>query len=254
MPVFTIALKDAIALDPAIVTQSLATYPIFDEAYRPHLNKLITDQYWNQEIGQETISMFRLALRRKMEQIMPLYNQQYEISRIEFDPLQTVNIANVAASTGHSTATTVSTAEGTSTGHSESTGDTTNTSTSDAKSRAVAQELPQTLLSGTGDYATNAQDNVSTTTAGGTGTEAATVDQNGTSNDSSNTTGDVTENGTTTNTTTGFSGNPAMMLMQYRQSLVNVDMMVLDELKELFMLIWANGDTYTGRHPYYGFY
>jgi hypothetical protein len=222
MATFTLALKDAIDYEPAIVSDTLANYPIFDEEYRPHLNQMILDQFWNQEIGQETIDLFQFALKRKLNQIMPVMNQQYRISQIQFDPLQTVNIANVSALTGN-TATA---------------GDSATTSSSDAKSRAVAQQMPQTMLSDNGDYATSAQDNVSNTTAGGDVKENSTTDQ--------------TQN--STNATTGFQGNPAMMLLQYRQSLVNVDMMILDELKELFMLIWANGDEFTPRSYVYGYF
>jgi hypothetical protein len=36
---------------------------------------------------------------------------------------------------------------------------------------------------------------------------------------------------------------------------VNVDMMVINELQDLFMLIWSNNDSYTGRtQSYYGFF
>lgn len=226
MATFTTVFKDALDYEPSLLTKTLAEYPIFDEDYRPHLNAQILDQFWNQEIGQETIELFQLALRRKLNQIMPVMNQQYEISRIKFDPLQTVSIRNVAASTGKTVTA----------------GESDSTSTSDAKSRAVSQELPQTMLSGTGDYATAAQDNVSNTAAGGKVNESSTANQDG----------------TTDSSTTGFQGNPAMMLLQYRQSLVNVDMMILDELKELFMLVWSNGDEFTPKRGLYfgyiGFY
>jgi hypothetical protein len=222
MATFTLALKDAIDYQPTILTETLQQYPLFDEAYRPHLNQMFLDQFWNQEIGQESIDLFQHALKRKLNQIMPLYNQQYRISQIKFDPLQTVNIKNVSALTGNTV----------------SAGDSTSDSTSNAKSRAVAQQMPQTMLSDNGDYATSAQDNISDTTAGGSASESSTVDQKQ----------------DTTNSTTGFQGNPAMMLLQYRQSLVNVDMMILDELKELFMLIWANGDEFTPRSYVYGYF
>jgi hypothetical protein len=55
--------------------------------------------------------------------------------------------------------------------------------------------------------------------------------------------------------TTGFQGNAALMLLQYRQSLVNVDMMIIEELQNLFMLVWDNGDAFTGNgYGYYGYY
>lgn len=219
MATFTVAFKDALDYEPSLLSTTLAEYPLFDESYRDHLNQQIIDQFWNQEIGQETIELFQLALRRKLNQIMPLMNRQYEISRIKFDPLQTVNIRNLASSTGNT----------------ETAGQSASDSTSDAKSRAVSQELPQTMLSGNGDYATAAQDNVSNTAAGSKVNESSTVNQDG----------------TTDSSTTGFQGNPAMMLLQYRQSLVNVDMMVLDELKELFMLVWSNGDEFTPKRGFY---
>ena len=219
MATFTVALKDAIEYRPSLLTDTLANYPIFDEGYRAHLNGMILDQFWNQEIGQETIELFQLALRRKLAQIMGIYNQQYLISQIKFDPLQTINVKNLAATTGTTTTA----------------GDSTTDSTSDAKSRAVSSTFPQVQLSENGDYATAAQDNVSNTAAGAKSSEVSNVAQDG----------------STDSTTTGFQGNPAMMILQYRQSLVNVDMMVLDDLKELFMLVWSNGDEFTPRRGMY---
>lgn len=219
---FTIELYKALELDPTIESEILADYPLWDDAHRPALNRKIIEHFWNREIGQETLSMFRLALKRKLNEIMPLYNQQYEISAIKFNQLETVKITNANTATGATTTTAESS----------------NTSTAGAKSRAVSQELPQTMLSGNGDYATSAQDNVSDTTSNGSATDNTTVAQDNTG----------------TNTTTGFQGNPALMLLQYRQSLVNVDMMIIDELEGLFMLVWGNGDNLTNTTPFGPFY
>lgn len=221
MATFTMTFKDALETEPEIETVILTGYPLFDESHRGELNRKIRNHFWNQEIGQETVSMFRLALFRKLDEIMPVMNQQYEISAIKFNQLETVRITNEQVTANNTT----------------SAGNSTSDTTSDAKSRAVAQQLPQTLLSGNGDYATSAQDNISDTAAKGESTENSTVEQQGTGN----------------NTTSGFQGNPAMMLLQYRQSLVNVDMMIIEELKELFMLIWSNGDEFTERNYLYAY-
>jgi hypothetical protein len=224
MATFTLALKDVLEMDPTIETEILGTYPLFDEGHRPVLNKKIIDHFWNMEIGVETVSMFRLALARKLNEIMPLYNQHYEISAINFNQLETVRINNT------NTATTTATSESASTSG----------STSDAKSRAVAQELPQTMLSGNGDYATSAQDNISNTAATGNSSENGSTEQNASAD----------------NVTSGFQGNAALMLLQYRQSLVNVDMMIIGELESLFMLLWSNGDEFsnTERGSWYGYF
>jgi len=225
MPTYTIEFWRVLELAPEIETEILANYPLFDESHRggpEGLNQKIKDHFWNQEIGQETISMFRLALRRKLNEIMPIMNKQYEISAIKFNQLETVRVNNANISKNSTT----------------SNGESASDSSTDAKSRAVSQQLPQTLLSGNGDYATAAQDNISDTTAASTANESSTMNQDG----------------TTDNTTAGFQGNAAMLLLQYRQSLVDVDMMILDELQTLFMLIWANGDEFTESSNGYGYF
>jgi len=222
MATTTIELHRVLELDPTIETGILAEYPIFDESHRATLNRKIINHYWNQEIGQESVAMWRLALKRKLDEIMPLYNQHYEISAIKFNQLETVRINN-ANTTNATTATNA---------------DSSNTSTSGAKSRAVSQQLPQTMLADNGDYATAAQDNISDTTAASSATDATTTNQDGTTNSE----------------TTGFQGNAALMILQYRQSLVNVDMMIIDELQNLFMLVWDNGDEFTTAPPQLGYF
>jgi hypothetical protein len=102
----------------------------------------------------------------------------------------------------------------------------------------VASETPQTQLSPNQDYASAIQDNVSDTTATSKATE-----------DSSN-----SQQGTNDNTMSGYQGHAPELILRARQALVNVDMMVIDDLKELFMLIWQNNDEFTANYyPYGGF-
>lgn len=53
-------------------------YVLFDEEYRKVLNNKILAHYINYQIGYESISLFLFALNRKMNEIMPYYNQLYE--------------------------------------------------------------------------------------------------------------------------------------------------------------------------------
>lgn len=196
----------------------LDEYPIFDDSYRESLNQKIVNHYWNQEIGQETIDLFVFAMRRKMNEIMPLYNQLYESARTKFDPLLTVDIRNFSTNKGTA----------------ESSEDSENASESHSESRAVASDFPQNRLAGNKDYATSAQDNVAETIAKGVGKgKSSTV-----------------QDGTTESETTGFQGNRAALLLDYRQTFLNVDMDVIKELEELFMLVWSNGDSYSGGNHY----
>ena len=231
MATFTMTLKTVLEVNNVIVGLSdtgqttvdnakpigLSYYPIFDETYRPILNGKIIDRYWNQEIGMETIEMFRFNMRRKMNEIMPLYNKLYLSERLIFDPFVTMNMKTVAGGTTGQIA--------------QSAGNSTSNTDTVGKSRAVNSETPQTQLSGNSDYASNASDVNSDNKVNSTG------------NNTGSSTTDVSVNNT--NTVIGYSGMPAELLQSYRASLIEIDLMILSQLKEMFMLVWDNGDSYT---------
>lgn len=62
-------------------------YPIFDEAYRAELNKKILRHYYFREIGLETYGLWKEFLNRRMEEIMPYYNQLYASEAVKYNPL-----------------------------------------------------------------------------------------------------------------------------------------------------------------------
>lgn len=203
-------LDDPYTYDGATI--GLGEYPIFDESYRDALNHKIIEHFWNREIGQETDDMFILALRRKMNEIMPLYNQHYVLSQIAVDPLSTMDMKTILS--GNVTNNTTGTAD--------------NTGTSTSGARTVNSDTPQTELAGDQDYASSLTDSNSS----GNSTSTSTTTNNNTVTNSAN------------NEISGYSGHQAALIYQARQALVNVDMMVIRELESLFMLIWDNGDEY----------
>jgi hypothetical protein len=224
MPTFTRKLSDMLN-EGYDLGLTVLDYPIFDEDYRVPLNTKITRHYWNYEIGQETESMFRFSLNRKMNEIMPYYNQIYLSTRINFDPMKSVNYTDVFNSTDEST------------GMSDDTATNTATSSNDTNSRArtVQSDTPQVLLSPNEDYASGAANTVSDAVATGS-TEA-----NGTN---SNTRSDNNVSHTD-RTIEGFQVPQSELLMLYRQTLLNVDMLVIENLRTLFMQIWDNGDEFS---------
>lgn len=217
MSTFTIRLSEIVDSEIAIfLTSADEKYPIFSETHRPILNKKIIDHYMNYEIGHETVGMFRFALNRKMREIMPYYNQLYTSTLLEIDPLATVNYTEAGTTENEGTAS--STSAGT------------NESTTNSKSRSVSSETPQTHLSGNEDYATGATDSIGESTVNGS--------SDGTASQTTN------ANGTVSRNVTGSQGHQATLLMQYRKSLLNIDMNVIAELGSLFMAVWDNGDEF----------
>lgn len=67
-------------------------FPIFDEAYRPILEKKILKHYYTREICCETVGLWKHYLDMKMNEIMPYYNQLYNSTLIEFNPMYDVDL------------------------------------------------------------------------------------------------------------------------------------------------------------------
>lgn len=216
----------------------LNRYPLFDEDYRARLNGLIIDRFYNREIGHETVSMFTLKLRSHLNEHMPYFNKLYRLELIDVDPLSTINMQTLTSSTAEQQMQ--STQQASAEGHNET------ESSTGSKTRSVFSDLPQTMLAGNEDYATNATD------ANGGATANAQTDE------TTSTETDTTSEGTNTTDgdshTYGYQGHAAELLAVAREAVANIDVMVLDSMEVLFMGIWSSGDTATPRQGfYYGF-
>lgn len=224
---FTIELRDVCARY-SDAELGLDAYPIFDEAYRPRLNKLIKDHYWFRETAYETASMFAHQLRHRLETIMPYYNQLYESTRIKFDPLSTMDVSSVSDGTHSSKSET------------EGSGTTKNRASGLSNSDSRDMRYPDTAINQQGDYAVS-----------GTKSDARTEGASETSNNStSKANGDEATHATSHST--GRSQSAASLLVEYRASLLNVDKMVLAELGDLFFGLWSSNDNYVGGDAYWG--
>lgn len=218
MSTFTLRLSEVLELTDDI---GLNEYPIFDEDYRATLNRKIIDRYFLQEIGVETVDQFVFFMRRKMNEIMPFYNELYKSTLFNIDPLNSVNIVTVIDADASSNMNTKTNNSSTSDG------------TATSKARAVSSETPQGMLNGSGDYATSANDSSS-----------ATDNRANVSEDGNTVQGSEQESKTVSNAK-GFQGSQADLVMRYREAILNVDILILDELAVLFMQVWNNGDSYT---------
>lgn len=68
------------------------SFPIFDETYRPVLEKAILRHFYTREICEETYGLWKLRLEDKLNLIMPYYNKLYETELLEFNPLYDVDV------------------------------------------------------------------------------------------------------------------------------------------------------------------
>lgn len=216
MPTFTIELHKVIEYY-GTSAMGLDDYPIYDEKHRGELNKKIVDRFYNREIGVETPELFFSRFKRKMNEIMPYYNELYKTTALEFDPL----ITNIIESENDSTQTQTQTNES----NSEASATTT------SGSRNVTSDTPQTMLRGSGDYASAASDVTGDVTATNTGRDAG---------ESS-----ASVSGTGKSRSTAQNAPASQLIQSWRAMIINVDIAILDELEELFMQVWNTSDNYT---------
>lgn len=249
-------------------------FPIFDESYRNVLCTKILMHYYTREISEETTGLWKLRLNTKLNEIMPFYNKLYRSELLEFNPLydtelETKNNATkkeVSDSTGKdvtesdSTDTTDKTEHrtiGRDTTLNSSTNETGSTTNDDTRSDLYS-DTPQGSLTGvsTATYLTNARSisddksektrNDSSTDTSGTETTTDTFTDDTTITKSDDTTVTRTDN-KTVNTTdqyllkvTGKSGGASYskMLMEFRETFINIDMMIIKDLATLFFGLW----------------
>lgn len=242
----------------------LNSYPIFCEDYRPLLNQKIINHYYFREIGFDTPDMFSFFLQRKMAEIMPFYNLVYKTTLIEYDPL----VSELIETSSSFKTDTEKTGNESKEQNADSNGKTTNNLKTETENKTIGNgknntsanktenfsDAPQTPVTinadgSTSEYlTTQKKENITTedkteTQESGTGTavNTGTVENEEKTKNETKTakTENYNETGTTGEKIIGRKGfTPAEMLKQYRDTIINVDMMIIDELEKLFMGVY----------------
>lgn len=224
-------------------------FPLFDNSYRTELTQKIIRHYYTREIGFETYGLFKLKLQTKMNEIMPYYNQLYASAVLELDPLHNYSMHKTSAGqdsgTTSDTTTTTASASGTSGSTTSTETETENSTSSSGEAWNKFSDTPQGAVTGldNDNYLTNATKNTDSRSGSGTGSSDSTTTMSGTTSDQSTQT--VTGSGTKSGTNSyvedviGFSGvNQSELLLKFRKTFLNIDMMIIEELEELFFQLW----------------
>lgn len=197
-------------------------FPIFDEEYRSVLCQKILKHYYTREIGFETVGLWKLKLDTAMNEIMPYYNKMYQSANMDYNPLYDADYKRIHE--GSDESQTNVDASGNASGS--------RSGSNSGTAYNLYSDTPQGSLVNVrdGTYLTNATKD----------------ERESSSTDSYN---DETKNDSTTkyNSTDEyvdhivgkFPGRSyATLIKEYREALINVDMMVIDALKDLFMKLW----------------
>lgn len=246
-------------------------YPIWLEDYRHILERKILMHYYTKEICAETVGLWKLFLEERLNLIMPYYNELYKTVVKDYDWLSDTNSKEtytgnkkvsenvkydskgniIGNSTDNFTGNTENIGKDTFSG----TGSSTTEQNTSKDSKVLDSDLPQANYANL-DYGTKLTEGNETGTSHeeSTAQNDSTTDRNDTTNiinkdiiqsqqDTTQTsTNDITSNTDDifTRVKTGATGSHSLteLLIQYRESLLNIDKLIIDELSDLFMLIY----------------
>lgn len=219
-------------------------FPIYDEDYRAVLCKKILLHYYTREIAAETVGLWKMWLMARMNEIMPYYNKLYELAALKIDPIKDVNVTTSHTGSG--------TNKGTIDGHFNYAPDnktvTTNKGTISDKANGGTRTIEGFSDTPIGNlnnvegmnYLSSANQSLFSNNQGNTQTTDTTntVVQTG-----GNISGESRDLSSTDEYVTIVTGKTAgsshgKLIEEYRNSLQNVDMLVIRDLGDLFMTIW----------------
>lgn len=190
------------------------SFKAFRDDYTPVLAKKILKWYYTREIGCETFGLWQLRLDAKLSVIMPYYNKIYNAFSLDYDLLKDVD-------------TTVTHTRDTS-GDTEGSTNAKSNSNASSSSKNRHSNTPQGGLDAieSDRYLSSADLN------DGTSKNNAETSASNKSNYSS--TEDFVQH------ITGKRGSQTYtaMIAEYAEKIKNVDRMVINELEDLFMMVW----------------
>ena len=201
-------------------------FPIFDESYRSVLCSKILKHYYTREISAETVGLWQLWLNTRMSEIMPYYNKLYESALLEFDPFKDTNYTrnNGGTFTGDTVRN----------GRSESDVDNSVTSNGTSNSKNLFSDTPQGAITNIENesYLTNA------TLIKDTDTNTTNTDGNSTTQNTETTGITNTDNWIETIVGKQSTVSYSKLLQEFRDTFLNIDVMIINDLSDLFMNLW----------------
>lgn len=209
-------------------------FPIYDESYRNVLCTKILKHYYTREIGAETVGLWKLWLDTRLNEIMPYYNQLYKSAMIEFNPMYDIDLTtnHVKSFNGSTDQTGKSSENNTGTNSTNSVNNNNNTT------RNLFSDTPQGALDNVENetYLTNA------TKISDSGDSTTNTNYNYNNDRNINTT-DKTIAKNTEEYLQNISGKASSesyskRLQEFRNTFINIDKMIIDELSDLFFNLW----------------
>lgn len=231
-------------------------YPSYYEGeQKAAFEKKVLDHYWFRQIGQETPGRFLAMFRSRIREIMPYYIQLYkscELMDSIKDPFESYNLTETfeQESTGSGSSSTSSNRKTTgsteTSSESERTGSSSSTRSGSEESVEKHSDTPQGSIENVEEYMSSATVKNGSSSDNLEGSESGSESVTGTGSseetDTGSMEGSTEESGSVRHTLTR-RGNIGVSTLgeemnKLRSSFLNVDMLVINELRDLFLMIY----------------
>lgn len=249
-------------------------FPIFDEEYRYILCSKILKHYYTREISEETVGLWKLRLETRMNEIMPYYNRLYKSELLEFNPLYDTDLTTTHSGESTENKNTTERSESERKGEGEDSKTVGSTERSDiAVTSRLNSELQKTNSESTSDaYSDTPQGSLQNVSSNTYLTNARITNKNGQENATSTDVTNSSNVGTITNNSAENGGNKfseegknsvvgtsildgtnsyvqkvlgksagvsySKLLDEFRKTFLNIDLLVIEELSDLFFGLW----------------
>ena len=237
-------------------------YEIFDVNYRKILETKILRHYFLYEIGLETYELWKFQLENKFNEIMPYYNQLYITQLNKFDYFNNTNLTttsnrkikenDINDSTENGTNNTSNTENSKSVQNNSGSSTSKSNGTNESSTKRGYSDTPQGYMTNVEDanYLTNFTSENGDTTSNVTANDNFSNNSDITNNKNSNILNstnnkkiNISDKSSDDNYIENLKGNNGSksyseLLMEYRNTLINIDMMIIDELADFFMGVW----------------
>lgn len=234
-------------------------FPIFDENYRSVLETKIVKHYYTREICCETLGRWKMFLNTKLNEIMPYYNKLYESADLQYNPLYDADYFREGNKRGEETGQNTHNSTRTDNLKEENntlrTDDLTTENDREVENKNdhwdYYSDTPQGGLNGiqNNTYLTNVRH--TTDDSGGsnentvqtnTGTQEHTGTRSNTGTQMTNANGTNVVNSTDSYLEHVYGKMPgtsyAKLIEEYRKTLLNIDVMIIEDLQDLFFNLW----------------
>ena len=211
------------------------SYPIYDTDHKPELETKILRHYYTREIGAETVGLWKLWLNDTLNLIMPKYNKLYQAEK-EFlnRELNNIDVEHYSMRDDDFTRTDnlhhTSNQTRTDNLHEASSGTgLSKDQYSDTPQGTITNVDNNTYLTDyrrVDDTTSGTRDNTGTQTTAGTGADTGTQKNAGTQELSG--------------WERGYRGGKiySELLADYAEKVLNIDLMIVNELSDLFIKLW----------------